>query len=90
MWAVTTSIGTRVDGIKRESDARRTVHMLGITEVIGPYSWRVVDNHGHRFIAEVVDILDESLDQLSNDPLAHAVRYTSGFITNECLLEHGD
>lgn len=37
MWSVTTSRGSRVDGIKCEQDARRTVHMLGITAVIGPY-----------------------------------------------------
>jgi hypothetical protein len=44
----------------------------------------------HTFIAEVVDILDEGLNRLSNDPLAHTVRYASGFITNECLLQHRD
>jgi hypothetical protein len=53
MWNVTTSRGSRVDGIKCEHDARRAVHMLGITTVIGPYSWRVVDKQGQAFVAEL-------------------------------------
>jgi hypothetical protein len=53
MWSVTTSKGSRVDGIQREQDARRIVHTLGVTEVISPYSWHVVDNLGQRFIAEL-------------------------------------
>ena len=53
MWSVMTSRGARVDGIRCEQDARRAVHMLGITDVIGPYTWRVVDNEGQRFIAEL-------------------------------------
>jgi hypothetical protein len=53
MWSVTTSKGSRVDGIQREQDARRVVHMLGLTEVISPYSWHVVDNYGDRFVAEL-------------------------------------
>jgi len=53
MWSVTTSRGSRVDGIKCEHDARRAVHMLGVTALIGPYSWRVVDNQGHEFVAEL-------------------------------------
>ena len=53
MWSVTTSTGSRVDGIKCESDARRAVHMLGVTAVIGPYAWSVVDNHGQQFVAEL-------------------------------------
>jgi hypothetical protein len=53
MWSVTTSRGSRVDGIKCEHDARRTVHTLGITAVIGPYKWRVVDDQGHAFVAEL-------------------------------------
>lgn len=53
MWALTTSNGTRVDGIEREQDARLAVHMLGRPQLIGPLSWRVVDNQGRQFIAEV-------------------------------------
>jgi hypothetical protein len=53
MWSVTTSKGSRVDGIKCENDARRAVHMLGVTAVIGPYSWTVVDNQGQQFVAEL-------------------------------------
>ena len=53
MWSVTTSRGSRVDGIKRENDARRAVHMLGSTAVIGPYSWTVVDDYGQTFTAEL-------------------------------------
>jgi hypothetical protein len=53
MWALTTSHGLRVDGIRTEQEARFAVHMLGITEVINLYSWKVVDNQGQRFIAEV-------------------------------------
>ena len=36
-----------------EIDARRIVHTLGITQLRGPYSWDVVDNHGPRFVAEM-------------------------------------
>jgi hypothetical protein len=53
MWSVTTSKGLRVDGIRREQDARHAVHMLGISELISPYSWRVVDNAGQHFVAEI-------------------------------------
>lgn len=53
MWALTTSNGVRVDGIQREQDARRAVCMLGYAQVIGPYSWQVVDNQGRSFVAEV-------------------------------------
>lgn len=53
MWTVTTSRGSRVDGIRCENDARRAVHMLGTTSVIGPYSWSVVDNVGQSFVAEL-------------------------------------
>jgi hypothetical protein len=53
MWSLTTSKGVRVDGIQREQDARGAVHLLGVAEVIGPYSWRVIDNHGQRFVAEL-------------------------------------
>jgi hypothetical protein len=48
-----TSKGLRVDGIRREQDARRAVHSLGMSEVISPYSWHVVDNFGDRFVAEI-------------------------------------
>ena len=53
MWSVMTSKGLRVDGIRREQDARRAVHSLGMSEMISPYSWRVVDNLGDRFVAEI-------------------------------------
>jgi hypothetical protein len=52
-WTVTTSRGSRVDGITCEKEARGAVHMLGIASAIGPDSWSVVDNFGHRFIAEL-------------------------------------
>ena len=53
MWTLTTSTGLRVDGIQREQDARRAVHMLGLTQPISHYSWQVVDNSGQRFVAEM-------------------------------------
>jgi hypothetical protein len=53
MWILVTSDGRRVADICSESDARRVVHTLGITQLRGPYSWDVVDNHGHRFVAEI-------------------------------------
>lgn len=53
MWSVTTSRGSRVDGIRCETDARRAVHLLGTTAVIGPYSWSVVDSTGSTFTAEL-------------------------------------
>jgi hypothetical protein len=43
----------RVDGIEREQDARLAVHLLGRSQLIGPYSWQVVDNRGRQFVAEV-------------------------------------
>jgi hypothetical protein len=53
MWALTTSNGLRVDGIRLEQDGRNAVQMLGYSQRIGPYSWQVVDNQGRRFIAEL-------------------------------------
>ena len=53
MWILITSDGHRVAGICSEMDARRNVHTLGVTQLRGPYSWDVVDNLGHRFIAEI-------------------------------------
>ena len=53
MWTITTSDGRRVANIRSEIDARRIVHTLGITQLRGPYSWDVVDNQGHRFVAEI-------------------------------------
>ena len=53
MWALTTSNGLRVDGIRREEDGCLAVRMLGHSEYVGPYSWQVVDNHGQRFVAEL-------------------------------------
>jgi hypothetical protein len=37
MWAITTSDGRRVADIHSETDARRIVHALGITQLRGPY-----------------------------------------------------
>ena len=53
MWTLITTKGQRVDGIRREEDARYAVQTLGITEAIGPYSWQVLDNRGERFVAEL-------------------------------------
>jgi hypothetical protein len=53
MWTLTTSNGRRVADMRSELDARRTAHALGTTQLRGPYSWDVVDNQGHRFIAEI-------------------------------------
>jgi hypothetical protein len=53
MWIVITSDGRRVADICSEADVRRAVHTLGVTQMRGPYSWDVVDNFGHRFVAEV-------------------------------------
>jgi hypothetical protein len=53
MWIVITSDGRRVGDICSEADARRAVHKLGVSQMRGPYSWDVVDNLGHRVVAEV-------------------------------------
>jgi hypothetical protein len=53
MWTLTTSDGQRVADIRSEIDARRAAHTLGVTQLRGPYSWDVVDNQGHQFIAEI-------------------------------------
>jgi hypothetical protein len=53
MWILITSDGQRVADIRSDMDARRTVHTLGVTQLRGPYSLDVVDNQGHRFIAEI-------------------------------------
>jgi hypothetical protein len=53
MWTLTTSDGRRLADVRSELDARRTVHTLGSTQVRCPYCWDVVDNQGHRFIAEI-------------------------------------
>ena len=53
MWIVITSDGGRVTDICSEPDARRAVHKLGFTQLRGPYSWDVVDNLGHKFVAEI-------------------------------------
>ena len=53
MWMLTTSNGQRVGDIACEADARRTVHSLGTTQLRGPYSWDVIDSHGHSFVAEI-------------------------------------
>jgi hypothetical protein len=53
MWTLITSDGRRLANISSEEDARRTVHALGITQMRGPFAWDVVDDHGHRFVAEI-------------------------------------
>jgi hypothetical protein len=53
MWTLTTSDGQRVADIHSETDARRVVHALGITQLRGPYSWDVVDNQGRWFVAAI-------------------------------------
>jgi hypothetical protein len=53
MWALTTSNGTRVDGIQLEQDGRDAVRMLGYLRALGPFSWQVLDNQGRQFIAEL-------------------------------------
>jgi hypothetical protein len=53
MWTLITSDGQRVANIRSEIVVRRIVHMLGVTQLRGPYSWDVVDNQGHRFVAEI-------------------------------------
>ena len=53
MWIVVTSDGRRVAGICSETDARRAVHRLGVTQLRGPFSWDVVDNLGRSFVAEI-------------------------------------
>ena len=53
MWILTTSDGRRLADICSEADARRTVHRLGVTQMRGPYSWDVVDDLGHRFVAQI-------------------------------------
>lgn len=53
MWMLTTSDGRRLADIRSEMDARRIVHTLGTTEWRGAYSWKVVDNQGKLFVAEI-------------------------------------
>jgi hypothetical protein len=53
MWIVRTSDGRQFADICSEADARRAAHMLGVTQLRGPYSWDVVDNLGRRFVAEI-------------------------------------
>jgi hypothetical protein len=53
MWTVVTSHGQRVDGITHEHIAFRTVHSMGITTLIAPYRYLVVDHRGQRFQAEI-------------------------------------
>ena len=53
MWTLITSDGRLLPNIGSEEEARRTVHTLGITQLRGPFSWDVVDDHGRRFVAEI-------------------------------------
>jgi hypothetical protein len=53
MWILITSDGIRLANLTSEESARRTVHALGTTQLRGPFSWDVVDDQGHRFVAEI-------------------------------------
>jgi hypothetical protein len=53
MWTLTTSDGQWVADIRSETDARRLVHRLGVTQLRGPFSWDVVDSQGRLFVAEM-------------------------------------
>ena len=53
MWTVITSLGQRVDGITHEHMALRAVHSMGVTTLLAPYRYLVMDNRGHRFHAEI-------------------------------------
>ncbi len=53
MWEVVTSNGHRVRDIRNESDARHSVRSLGLATLISPGRYSVVDNRGHRFVAEI-------------------------------------
>lgn len=53
MWTLITNDGRRLSNIACEEDARRSVHQLGTTQLRSPFSWDVVDAHGHRFVAEI-------------------------------------
>ena len=54
MWTLGTSDGRRVANIRSKINARRIVHTLDVTQLRGPYSWDVVDNQGHWFVAEMM------------------------------------
>jgi hypothetical protein len=51
MWQVITSHGTRVGNISNEDDARRTLHMFGLTQRIGVYDYQVFPYNGTPFMA---------------------------------------
>jgi hypothetical protein len=51
MWEVITSHGTRVGNISNEDDARRTLHMLGLTQRVGVYEYQVFPYTGTPFMA---------------------------------------
>jgi hypothetical protein len=51
MWEVITSHGTRVGNISNEDDARRTLHMFGLTQRIGVYDYEVFPYNGTPFMA---------------------------------------
>ena len=53
MWTVVTSHGQRVDCITHQHIAFSTVHSMGVTTLIAPYRYLVVDNRGQRFQAEI-------------------------------------
>jgi hypothetical protein len=53
MWTVVTSQGQRVEGITHEHMALSTVRSMGMTTLIAPYRYLVMDNGGQRFHAEI-------------------------------------
>ena len=53
MWTLITSDGRLLANIGSEEEARHTVHTLGTTQLRGPFSWDVVDDHCRRFVAEI-------------------------------------
>jgi hypothetical protein len=53
MWELLTSNGHRARDIRNESDARHSVCSLGLATLIAPGRYSVIDNRGHRFVAEI-------------------------------------
>jgi hypothetical protein len=50
MWEVITSHGIRVGNISNEDDARRTLHMFGLTHRVGMYDYQVFPHTGTPFM----------------------------------------
>lgn len=60
MWVYQDSDGRRVTGIRHEGDARHMAVGQGTAQWDGPYRWRVVDNLGHQFVAEIRHVSDRA------------------------------